>query len=380
MKKILILVSALCILASCSQTPSARISGVIEGASDTSVVLQKLNFNKLSAVDTIKVDAQGKFSSKVELTGSEPYFYYLYLGENQLAAMVLLNGDNINVKASTVGGYEISGSEESVLLQQVNAAYGKAFNTLSSLAREAVSAPDQEAVKAINAKLSRTFIDYRRDALKFVSEHPYSITSAVILFQKFNENLPVFGENADLLIFRKVKDSIETVYPRSEYVVAMRDEISAREAAFDFSNKLASVEATGFPDIALPDVNGEVRTLSSYKGNVIILSFWSVGMDNHKIFNNELVNLYEKYHSKGLEIYQVSLDIDKPSWAATVKSQELPWVSVNDGLGTSSPAVASYNLSGIPAMFVIDRNGDLAERDIYDGAQLEAKILRYLQK
>lgn len=380
MKKILVIVSALCILASCSKTPSARISGVIEGAGDTTVVLQKLNLNRLSAVDTIKVDAQGHFSAKVDLTGSEPHFFYLYLGDNQLAAMVLLNDDDVRIKASTVGGYEISGSEESTLLQQVNTAYGKAFNTLSALVSEASSASSQAELKAVNTKLSRTFIDYRRDALKFVMEHPRSISSAVVLFQKFNENLPVFGENADVLIFRQIKDSIETVYPKSEYVVAMRDEISAREAAFELSSKLATVQEEGFPNIALPDINGEIKSLSSYKGKVIILSFWSVGMDNHKIFNNDLVELYGKYHSRGLEVYQVSLDIDKPSWAATVKSQNLPWVSVNDGLGTASPAVSSYNLNGIPAMFIIDKEGDLVERDIFERTQLEAIILNYLNK
>lgn len=378
MKRIFILAFAVCLAVSCSKNPTAKINATIESAPDSSVVLMKLNYNRLVAVDTIKTDAKGSFSQKVELTGSAPYFYYLYCGNKQIAPLVLLAGDKVKVTVPASGEYSVEGSEESNLLKQANDAYGKSFNMISALADEALASGSEAVSKEIGKKISREYLRYRREATKFIMEHPYSITSAVVAFQKYNDNLPVFGENEDLLIFSRVRDSIETVYPNTEYLVALRDAITARENAFQLNARFANIEAAGFPDLAMPDINGKNQVLSSLKGNVIILSFWSVGMDEHKVFNNDLVELYKKYHQKGLEIYQVSLDVDKAVWASTVKSQNLPWINVNDGLGTDSPSVTLYNLDAIPAMFIIDKNGDLAERDIFDVDKLEARIKKYL--
>ena len=365
MKKILLFAAVAVLAISCSKTPTAKISATIEGAADTSVVLSKLLFNKLQTVDTIRTDAAGHFDYKVKLSGNAPYFYYLYMGDNQLAAIVLLDGDNVKVNASTIGGYTIEGSEESFKFQELNTMYGKAFNKLDALVKSG----------APSSQISRSYVEYRREATKFIMSNPYSISSAVAAFQKFNDNLPVFGENADALIFKRICDSLSTVYPSSEYVAALRDEIAARQASLDFRNKLDNLSEVGFPDLSMPDVNGQMQTLSSLKGQTIILSFWSVGEDGHKVFNQELLKLYEKYHSKGLEVYQVSLDTDKALWASTVKSQNLPWINVNDGLGTQSPSVASYNLRQIPAMFIIDKNGELAAQNVYAMDELE-KFLR----
>lgn len=377
MKKIILLAGTLLFLVACSKTPTARISATIEGASDTTVVLQKLNFNRLQPVDTIKTDAAGHFEYKVKLTGAAPYFYYLYFGENQIASLVLLDGDNVKLNASTIGGYKVEGSQESLKLQELNTMYGKAFNTLDALATQALKANADE-VKGINSKLGKAYIDYRREVTKFVIDNPYSIASAVAVFQKFNENLPVFGEPTDIIILNRVCDSLATVYPSSEYVAALRDEISRRDNMASFANKLNNAVAQGFPEISLPDVNGEIKTLSEIKDKVVIVLFWSVSQDDHKMFNNDLLKLYEKYSSKGLEIYQISLDIDKPVWASTVKSQGLPWISVNDGLGVDSPAVVACNLNSIPSMFLINKAGDLVGTDVFDADKLEELIKKNL--
>ena len=96
------------------------------------------------------------------------------------------------------------------------------------------------------------------------------------------------------------------------------------------------------------------------------------------MFNVELAELYRKYHDRGLEVYQVSLDIDKPSWAATVKNQAMPWISVNDGLGLDSPAVIAYNIDHVPSMFVIDREGGIAATDLFDQDALDQLIRKLL--
>ena len=338
----------------------------------------KANFNRLVPVDTIRTDVNGKFNYKVKLTGNEPYFYYLYLGESPVASMVLLPSDQVTVKVPAQGAFEIEGSEESQLLKEVNAAFAETSAQMQAVSASLTENSTDDEIRAANAALSKLYVDYKRNAIKHVITHPKSITSAVVLFQRFNENLPVFGQESDAVIFRTVQDSLSTVYPKSEFLTALRDQLDARARDLEIATRFGEASLISFPELALPDVDGNVRLLSDLEGAVIVLSFWSVAQDEHKMFNVELAELYRKYHDRGLEVYQVSLDIDKPSWAATVKSQALPWISVNDGLGVDSPSVVAYNIDHVPSMFVIDREGGIAATDLFDQEALDQLIRKIL--
>lgn len=374
MKKIILFAVTVFLLASCNSVPTARIDVTVNGAADSSVVLQKLLFNKFQAVDTIKTDAQGHFNYKVKLKGNAPYFYYIYFGDSPVASMILLPKDKVQINASIGGGYEISGSKESSLLKEVNDRFASLIDSMEVLAQEAQSCEDAVRAKEINAELSRLYINYRKEATKYVMNNPYSITSALVLFQKINDELPVFAASTDALLFKRVKDSLQTVYPASEFMLALSDEATARINEMELQNRLASAQTVGFPYLNMPDENGNMKALSDFEGKVVIVSFWSVAQTEHKMFNNDLIEIYGKYHDKGLEIYQVSLDIDKSDWASSVKAQKLPWVNVNDGKGTSSMSVGLYNVQKIPSMFVFDREGNLKATDVYEKDALEKAI------
>ena len=126
MKRLILWASALLLFAACGQQPVARISATLEGAGDSTVVLSKLNYNRLMPVDTIRTDRDGHFNYKVRLKGNAPYLYYLYLGGKPVASMVLLPSDQVTVTVPAVGPYTVEGSEESLLMRDVNAAFSTA--------------------------------------------------------------------------------------------------------------------------------------------------------------------------------------------------------------------------------------------------------------
>ena len=98
-------------------------------------------------------------------------------------------------------------------------------------------------------------------------------------------------------------------------------------------------------DIELPDLNGQKQRLSNMDAKVVLLYFWSASQPSQNVFNVEVLKpVYEDYHSKGFDIYQVSLDVDKSLWATTVKGQELPWEPFGDTAAqTAFEAVFIYN-------------------------------------
>ena len=71
------------------------------------------------------------------------------------------------------------------------------------------------------------------------------------------------------------------------------------------------IAETGVIDIALRDMKGNIRKLTDLKGKVVLLDFTVYQSAVAAPHNLMLRDLYNKYASQGLEIYQVSLDADE---------------------------------------------------------------------
>ena len=127
--------------------------------------------------------------------------------------------------------------------------------------------------------------------------------------------------------------------------------------------------------MTFPDINGEERTLSDLRGQVVLLDFMAFTMDGSTERILLLRELYGKYHDRGLEIYQVSLDPSQHLWKQ--RCEALPWVSVYCEDGLESDMLQLYNVSHLPCFFLIDRNCDLQARweDITDLEQAIEKLL-----
>jgi peroxiredoxin len=368
MKKFLSIIALMFAVVACK--PAANIDIKINGIAEDSIALYKLNINRLTLVDSLKTNKDGECNYKVALTDEKPAFYYLYRGETKLAGMILLPEDKVEITADTLGKYEIAGSIESTNLKYIDDALANSTSAMLKVLNEQPADANQQ--------LSKIYINHKRAMIKHALTNPKSITAATVLFQKFNDNLPVFGEQTDIISFKQIYDSLMVVYPTSEYLTSLKNEIDARENAIAMLKKVNEASSLSYPDITGIDINGKEVSLSSFDGSVIILSFWSVAQTTHKVFNQDLTKLYEKYHKRGLEVFQISLDMDKPTWAAAVKSQNLPWTSICDGLGGDSKSAAAYNIYSVPTMFIIDRNGDINYRDVFDLNELETIIKRLL--
>lgn len=378
MKRLFLFASLLLVVCSCNNSHQAKVHVAIKDADTTDIVLQRLNYNRLQTVDTIKTDLNGEFTYKVTLKNDSPALYYLYHGDTKLASMILLPGDNVRIEADKAGNFEISGSEESVKLKEVETEFAKARAQMAQVLSTVTEDMTDADLKPVNAQLSRIYIDYKRALTKRMMTDPTSLTSAIAAFYKFNDELPVFNENTDAILFKSVYNELSKVYPKSEYLQALLEEATKRERNLEFNYRFDEFEEIGFPDITMPDVNGVEQSLQSLKGNAILLMFWSASMDDQRMLNQDLLDVYGKYHDQGFEIYQVALDIDKANWSRVVKAQKLPWISVNDGLGVDSPSLMMYNVQAIPAMFLISKDGDVFVKDITSVEMLEREVKKLL--
>ena len=137
---------------------------------------------------------------------------------------------------------------------------------------------------------------------------------------------------------------------------------------------LNNVEANeiSFVDIALPNVRGNVVKLSEIaKDRPVLINFTAFQTEWSPALNMELGDLYTKYHDKGLEIYQISLDSDSHFWKNGASN--LPWICVRDPQSVYSQIAGLYNVKQLPAIFILDRKGNLVKR-VDDVKKLESDV------
>ena len=365
------------VLSACHPSSTAKIEGTLANMPNDSLTLYRLNLSELVAVDSVVTNSKGKFSTHVKMRKGYPEFYYLKHRDKTLSSLLVLPGDRISLTIDTLMGiYTVKGSQETERLHEAEVGMTLSLHRFDSLANLFLQVDSySEEAMALNYAMSSVYVKQKQAAIRFIFTHPYSMASVHVLFQQFSDQFPVFADMNDALYFERLYDSLRTLYPKSPYIAALRDQSEVRKRQIEINDKLIDAQELGFPEIRLPDVSAQPVFLSQLRGKVIILSFWLSQDPRQRIANQDLLELYRKYSSKGLQIYQVALDSDKTSWARTVAEQELPWISVCDGYGAQSPAVSLYAVSQVPTHFLIDKNGDIVGRD-FTLEQLTAQVDR----
>ena len=374
--KSVIFLAAAALIAAC--TPAARIDGTIGSAPSSEVIVKLLDVNRYEILDTVTTDAAGKFSYKVEVEKGQPEFVYVFYKDTKVASLLLEAGDKVAVSADTLGNYTVEGSEESQKLAQVEKDYAAALGRLNDIALRMEAASGAEADELRRA-LGKEYVEYYRSCVRYILQNSKSLTVVPVLYQNFGADLPVFAQTTDAIHFVNVSDSLATVYPDSKYVKALKKEAERRRNFLELESYFQNAETIGYPDIELPDINAKKVKLSEVDSKVIMIYFWTAGNAGQKMFNLDVLqSLYNDYHKKGFEIYQVSLDVDKTSWAQVVKQQNLTWINVCDSRGADSPYVRTYNIGAVPAVFII-ADGELVDGEVTDEESLR-KLLDKLTR
>jgi len=289
----------------------------------------------------------------------------------------------VKIKADTLGNFTVEGSEESSKLAQIEKEYTEFYIKALGISAEMdrLNQNTSEYVE-LNRALAREYVGYYRSRVKYVMENTHSLTVVPVLLQAVGD-MPVFAQTTDAIIFKGVSDSLSTVYPDSKYVRFLAQEAEKREKTLDLEYRIRNTEASGYPEIELPDINGKKVKLSEVDANakVVLLHFWSIQDDGQKMFNMDFFKpLYEEYHSKGLEIYQLALDPDKSAWATVVKEQKLDWVNVCDIRAAASPVAGTWNVPAVPVTFVISKGEVVPYGDVKDVDGLKNMIIRLLSE
>ncbi len=357
-------------LGSCTEK-KFNINGTITQAKDSVLYLENMSLNGPKAVDSVKLDENGNFEFKQKAPDA-PEFYRLRIA-NQMVNLAVDSTESITVKAAyptMSANYEVSGSEECAKIRDL------AYMQLA-LQRQvtAIANSPTLGVEAVEDSVTKVLEVYKNKVkLNYIFKEPMKAYSYYALFQTIvlgNANILIFNPRSskdDVKVFAAVATSWDTYFPKAErglnlHNIAIEGMKNVRIAENNARQTISAdkVQVAGVIDIALTDNHGRVRKLTDLKGKVVLLDFQAFAAEGSLKRIMMMREIYNKYHDRGFEIYQVSFDPEEHFWKT--KTAALPWVSVWDENGTRSAVLAQYNVQTLPTFFLIDRNNTLQKRD-----------------
>ncbi len=116
-------------------------------------------------------------------------------------------------------------------------------------------------------------------------------------------------------------------------------------------------------NFTMPDLDGKDVTLSSFKGKVILLNFWATWCGPCKAEIPGFVELQDQYGKDGLVVVGYSVDDDAPKAKAYADQFKMNY-PILLGLGREDVQDAYGPIWGIPASFIISRDGRVCQKHL----------------
>lgn len=130
-------------------------------------------------------------------------------------------------------------------------------------------------------------------------------------------------------------------------------------------------------DIAFTSTAGDEIDLSKMNDKVVLVDFWATWCGPCVAEMPNVIAAYEKYHDKGFEVVGISLDQDKEALDSFTKERGMTWPQYFDGKGWENPIAGKFGITGIPATFLIGKDGKIVATDLR-GPALEAQLEKLL--
>jgi peroxiredoxin len=395
----ILVILAVMLLNSCSDKSKGKtfeVSGKITNAGGAKMVYLEempIGSNQRDIVDSAAIGKDGEY--KLKTKAEEISLFNVQVNGTPLASITndaspvtvdieLGSGNTVFTKE-----YTIKGSKASEEMKAFTVSFGKDLQQLIILNKQGDSlqnakVPDSVMMPLVNQfqTLTQQMKTTTINAIKS-ADNPAVAMYELGYYQSTAGNSRVGLQGMD---DNDVNDLITTIaakFPDHTRLATLKQAVSARQQAMaDRERQQASSSWVGKMalEFALPDVNGKLVKLSSYKGKYVLVDFWASWCGPCRYENPNVVNAYKKFKGKNFDILGVSLDDKKDKWLKAIKEDNLTWTHVSDLKKWQSEVVGMYGFGevGIPYNFLVDPEGKIiAER--LRGNDLDAKLAEVLK-
>ncbi|TXE11076.1 AhpC/TSA family protein [Algoriphagus aquimarinus] len=341
-----------------SKDGKVKISGTIENAREGAVVLSQFTDSRPIVLDTLELDNKGEFNYEVDV--NSPTFYELNFYGEKLVRLALFKDDvSLSYDFSNPESLVIEGSkdtQEMLKIEKLMEAYQTKVNQLNEAYYKAMGENDTETIKQIQI-----------DAMALESNQSTEVKNVINSMGDSFASLAAIGllnPKNEFQFMDSLVAKLDEKYPDTKTIIQLKQQL-------DDMRSLSMGQIA--PEIELPNPAGETVKLSDLRGKYVMIDFWAAWCKPCREENPNVVKLYDEYKDKGFEIYGVSLDRTKEAWVEAIAEDGLTWTQVSDLQYFNSAAAELYQISAIPATYLIDPDGKIIGKDLR-GPSLRAKL------
>ena len=224
----------------------------------------------------------------------------------------------------------------------------------------------EQALIPLRKVFAENMATIERDELRFVYSHPNYLSCVAKLCYFINFS-PQKILKQDVVDFYK---SLGYDFKTNEYGSQISAFISGVKLEHNKLNP--GDKALKF---TLPDSLGNVVSLESLGGKVVLIDFWASGCGPCRMEHKNYLEVYQKYQPKGFEILSVSQDQSKSRWIKAMHADNMIWKSVLDA---NREVTKMYQVFAIPANYLVNPDGVVIAQDLR-GSEL-AEVLKEMFK
>ena len=370
MKKIYVHISYLFLIVftlGCSSKPgNFNIYGSVDLNDNTKVYRIVADQNN----QAIKIDSTFVSGSAFEMNGNTKY---------PIVSFIQIEGYNFNVP------FILEEGNIRIKIDKNNSALSKISGTTSNDHFDEYKSETRDFVNAINEIRSdiqiaaqngnNILISDLQEDYKNVQDQIYSLEME---FQKTNYDSFL----SLILIDRFVNVKMMTIPDAKKEFNKLSERIRNSEIGIKLNDLLQSTNLpldVGYivPDFSAPSPDGEIVNLKKELGKVTLLEFWASWCAPCRRENPNLVKIYNRHKNQGFNIIGVSLDKNRNQWTRAISDDYLTWKHVSNLKFWQDPIAKLYNITAIPASFILDKNGKILAKNLR-GNQLASKISEFI--
>lgn len=347
---------------SSSKQEGVKLIGQLESfATGGFAYVERVGENGVEPYDTLTVDANGSFEEYLAI--DKPAFYRLNFNGKQILSLILTGKETevvVNADGNDPRGFwEISGSYDT-----------EYKNQMDELIKGYQSKMQETRQVQLNARTSNDVQAFQTAQQQMLEVAKETEKELKILIRKSSPSLAAFygmqmiDATQNFAFMDSIANELHAEMPENFHVANMISQIATQR-----SLSIGKVA----PEITLQNPDGEEVKLSSLRGKYVLIDFWAAWCGPCRRENPNVVRVYNTYAGDNFEILGVSLDKTREKWLGAIEQDGLPWLHVSDLKFWRSQAAIDYQVTAIPATFLIDPEGKIIAKNLR-GASLEAKL------